>query len=62
LNLVLIKVSFCNESYPNVNGKDKSVYINFINSLYLDVKTEKKHHVCFTLKLVYLREEDWKKL
>jgi len=32
------------------------------NSSYLDVKTEKKHHVCFTLKLVYLREEDWKEL
>ena len=24
------KISFCNDSYPNVNGKDKSVSINFI--------------------------------
>jgi len=22
--------------------------------------SEKKHHVCFNLKLVYLREGDWK--
>jgi len=31
------------------------------NISYLNVKTEKKHHVCFNLKLVYMREEDWKK-
>ena len=24
------KISFCNDSYPNVNGKNKSVSINFI--------------------------------
>ena len=31
------------------------------NSSYLKVKTEKKHHVCFNLKLGYLREGDWEK-
>ena len=31
------------------------------NISYLNVKTEKKHHVCFNFKSVYLREEDWKK-
>ena len=28
--LIYKKISFCNDSYPNVNGKDKSVSINFI--------------------------------
>jgi len=28
---------------------------------YLNVKTEKKNHVCFNLKLVYLGDEDGKK-
>ena len=59
------KISFCNDSYPNENGKDNAVSINFIlllaNISYLNVKTEKKYYVCFNLKLVYLREEDWKK-
>ena len=32
------------------------------NISYLNVKTEKKHNVCFNLKFVYMREEDWKKL
>ena len=59
------KISFCNDSYPNVNGKHKSVSINFILLLakyfVSKCKHRKKHHVCFNLKLVYLREEDWKK-
>jgi len=29
------KNSFCNDSYPNVNGNDKSVYINFVTSGYI---------------------------
>jgi len=29
-------ISFCNDSYPTANGKDKSVSIYFIS--YLDVK------------------------
>ena len=59
------KISFCNDSFTNVNGKDKSVTINFIlhlaNILFLNVNTEKKHHVCYNLQTIYLREEDWKK-
>ena len=60
------EISFCNDSYPNVNGNDKSVSINFnlllAKYFIFKCKTEKKHHACFNLKLVYLREEDWKKL
>jgi len=33
----------------------------WLNILYFDVRTEKKHHACFNLESVYLREEDWKK-
>jgi len=47
--------------------KKKSISINFILLLakyyiFKCKKTEKKHHLCFNLKLVYFREEDWKKL
>jgi len=41
---------------------EKNKNIKGINISYLNVKIEKKHHVCFNLKLVYLREEDWQKL
>ena len=58
------KISFCNDSYPNVNGKDKSVSINFILLLAKHFIFKCKNRTetpCFNLKLVYLREEDWKK-
>ena len=39
-----------------------TLYYFLQNISYLDVKTEMKHHVCFNFKLVYPKEEDWKKL
>jgi len=51
------KISYCNDSYPNVNRKKKEVSLNFILLLakyfIFRCKTEKKHHAYF---------KDWKTL
>jgi len=59
------KISFCNDSYPNVNGKNKSVSINFILLLHYSIfkcKNRKETPCMFQFEISISERRGWEEI